>query len=123
MLLEQWLTNKIYHKENSNYIKNVLGARTIAIYGAGRLGELIYDDLIEHSFDIKYFIDRNADSLYYGIDDIPIYNLMEVRKAEPVDLIIVTPYQCFDVIKENLETLLSFCPKIISIEEIIARTE
>lgn len=122
-LLEQWLTNKIYHKENSNYIKNVLGARTIAIYGAGRLGELIYDDLIECLIDIKYFIDKNADSLYYGIDDVPIYNLIEARKAEPVDLIIVTPYQYFDVIKKDLESLLNFYPTIISLEEIIARTE
>lgn len=122
-LLEQWLENKIYHKEIADYIVKILKVKTIAIYGAGKIGELIYDDLLEHQLEIKYFIDKNADSLYYGIDDMTIYNLKEVRRADPVDLIIVTPYQSFENIKKDLERILSFLPKIISIEEIVARTE
>lgn len=122
-LLGKWLENKIYHKEISDYIANILKVKTIAIYGAGKLGELVYDDLLEHQLEIKYFIDRNADSLYYGIDDMTIYNLKEVRSADPVDLIIVTPYQSFENIKKDLERILIFLPKIISIEEIVASTE
>lgn len=122
-VLEQWLTNKIYHKENANYIIHELMANKIAIYGAGRMGELIYDELLEHPLELKYFIDKNADSIYYGIDDMKIYNLEEVKCADPVDLIIVTPYHYFDEIKKELELTLDFCPRIVSLEEIIARTE
>jgi len=123
-LIEQWLTNKIYHKENADYIIHNLKAKTLAIYGAGRMGELIYDDLVENSaLKIKYFIDKNADFLYYGIDDMEILNLDEIKEAEAVDVIIVTPYTQFKIIKNELETILNFKSKIVSLEEIIYKTE
>lgn len=122
-VLEQWLENKIYHKENSDYLIKELHLKSIAIYGAGKMGELIYDDLLESDLDIKYFIDKNADSLYYGIDDMPIYNLEESKKAEKVGAIIVTPIKFYDEIKINLQRLLDYSPLIISLDEVIARTE
>ena len=122
-ILEQWLTNKIYKKENADYILDNFKIKTVAIYGAGKLGELIYDDLLNSALDIKYFIDRNADELYYGIDDMNIYNLEEIKEAEPVEMIIVTPYKQFDAIRSDLQGILNFSPIVISLEEIIYKTE
>lgn len=122
-VIELWLTNKIYHKENKDYLINQLGIKSIGIYGAGKYGQLLYDDLLESDIDIKYFIDENADSLYYGIDDMNIYNLQEIKNVDHVDAIIVTPINSFNEIKNNLDEVLGYTPMILSLEEIVCKTE
>ena len=42
-VIEQWLMNKICHKEIGEYLKNSYKIQTVAIYGAGKLGEFLYD--------------------------------------------------------------------------------
>lgn len=123
-VIEQWLANKILHKEIGDYLMQEQNLKEIAIYGAGKYGELLYDDLTENShIKIDYFIDLNADSLYYGIDDMDILNLEELKKAPPVDAIIVTPYQKFEFIKRDLESILDYDVSIISLDDIIFRIE
>lgn len=123
-VLEQWLCNKIYHKEIADYLFLQLHLRNIAIYGAGRMGELLYDDLVEHNeIAVEYFIDKNADALYYGVDNMDILNLTEVKSAKEVEAIIVTPYRYFESIKKELELILQYRPQIISLEDVIWKTE
>lgn len=123
-VVEQWLCNKIYHKEIADYLFSELHLQHIAIYGAGRMGELLYDDLAEcKNITVAYFIDRNADELYYGIDDMDIFNLKEVRLAQKVEAIIVTPYLYYKAIKKELEHILPYRPQIISLEDIVYKTE
>ena len=45
-VIRQWLSNKINNKEIGIYLKETLSVMKIAIYGAGELGELLYDDII-----------------------------------------------------------------------------
>lgn len=123
-IIEQWLENKILHKEIGDYLFHELGVQKVAIYGAGKYGELLYDDLTTNSvIEISYFIDLNADSLYYGIDDIDILNLEELKTAARVDAVIVTPYPKFEFIKNDLKSIMDYDALIISLDDIILRTE
>ena len=106
------------------YLFHELGVQKVAIYGAGKYGELLYDDLTTNSvIEISYFIDLNADSLYYGIDDIDILNLEELKTAARVDAVIVTPYPKFEFIKNDLKSIMDYDALIISLDDIILRTE
>lgn len=123
-VIEQWLMNKICHKEIGEYLKNSYKIQTVAIYGAGKLGEFLYDDLVNNSYiKVEYFIDKNADSLYYGIDDMNIYNLKEASEAKKVDAIIITPYQNFHEIECSLNQFLRFSTIYLSIDDIICAVE
>lgn len=123
-IIELWLHNKIYHKEIADYLINELGISTVAIYGAAQLGELLYDDLLDKKgIEVRYFIDRAADELYYGIDDMEIFSLKELDSVPIVDAIIVTPYQYMDSIAEVLRNKLPFNTQILSLEDIICRVE
>lgn len=122
-VIEQWLRNKINHKEIGDYLSE-LEIKSVAIYGAGKLGELLYDDLLQsNNIEVKYFIDKNASSLYYGIDDMDIYGLEESGNVQNVDAIIVTPYIQFNEIKVDLGKRLPFEPAYIAIDDIVWRVE
>lgn len=122
-IIEQWLRNKIDNKEIGKYL-SAIGINSVVIYGAGKIGELLYDDLLQSGIiDIECFIDKNASSLYYGIDDVNIYSLEEVDKVQKVDAIIITPYKAFTNIKEELKKRLSFETKYISFDDIIWKVE
>lgn len=123
-VIKQWLSNKINHKEIGQYLLNTLEGRNLAIYGAGELGELLYDDLSDWpDFKVEYFIDKNADALYYGIDDMQILNLDELAHAKKVDAILITPYRSFRLITEELNRILTYHPKMLSLDDIVYRTE
>ena len=123
-VIRQWLSNKINNKEIGIYLKETLSVMKIAIYGAGELGELLYDDINGYlGLDVLYFIDKNADNLYYGIDDVEILNLEELRYAKCVDAILITPYQMYNQIKAELEDILDYNPLLVSLEDIIYSVE
>lgn len=116
----QWLINKNEGKSVGDYFKEN-DYKTIAIYGMGTMGELFYDEL-KKSSDIKvkvaYFIDKNAEDLYYGIDDLPVVNLDDISSQEDVDAIIVTPIYDFDKIEKDLNDA-GVNAEIISLEDIV----
>lgn len=114
----QWLINKNEGKNIGEYFKEN-NYKTIAIYGMGTMGELFYDEL-KNSSNVKvaYFIDKNAEDLYYGIDDLPVVGLDDISSQEKVDAIVVTPIYDFDKIEEDLEDI-GIDADIISLEDII----
>lgn len=115
----QWLLNKNEDKSIGNYFKENTEYKTIAIYGMGTMGELFYDEL-KNSSDVKvaYFIDKNAEDLYYGLDDLPVVGLDDISSQKKVDAVIVTPIYDFDKIEEDLENS-GVDVDIISLEDII----
>lgn len=122
-ILEQWLKNKIEKKEISEYLLNN-DIQTVIIYGAGKIGEMLYDDLCNcQAIKVECFIDKYADSLYYGIDDMDIYNLNELEKVQPVDAIIITPYLEFESIVRSLRTKIKFRTQYIAFDEIVWKVE
>lgn len=114
-LVSQWIVNKNQNKDISKYfIENDI--KTIAIYGMGTLGELFFEDIKNTNVKVRYFIDKNVDELYYGLDGISVVGIDDIENQKTVDAIIVTPVFDYESILEDLQNIDT---KIISLEDII----
>lgn len=110
--LAQWLTNIQNGLHVEDYLKEK-GVQTVAIYGMGELGILLYNEL-KDSTDIQvlYGIDQSGVSaiddfdVYYPEDDLP-----------DADLVIVTPISYMDEIVSKLKGTLD-C-KFASIRDVM----
>ena len=71
---------------------------SIAIYGMGDLGELLYKELEDNRI-IKFGIDRQLKQ-----NKIPIYSLENVK--EKVDAIVITPVLITDEIEDQIYEIL-----------------
>lgn len=100
---QRWLINKNDGKNISSYFQKK-GIKTIAIYGMSSIGEIFYDEIKNKGVRVAYFIDKNAEELHCGLDDLPIVELGEIKEQEEVDAIIITPIFYFDEIVEDLES-------------------
>ena len=85
---------------------------SIAIYGMGYMGHLLYDELKTSDIEIKYGIDNDPNSKCEGLTIIPPGKI-----SEQVDVIVVTPSFAFDEIKEMLSTKTESA--IMSINEVL----
>lgn len=114
----QWIVNKQKGKKIADYFAEHR-IKTIAIYGMGTLGELLYNDIKEDSaVGVSCFIDRMADLYSAGIDDIPVLKDVPEDYKDKIDAVIITPVHQFDDIKKELEGQ-GFDKAIISLKEII----
>ena len=59
LALKRWLENRNANKTLVDYFHRY-GYKTIAIYGAGDLGRLLYEEIKNSDIQVKYFIDRNG---------------------------------------------------------------
>lgn len=121
-ITKQWLVNSIAGKSTASYFYDHPENKTIAIYGAGINGEMFYDEMKKSGLNIQYFIDKWADSLYYGIDDVEIYNIEDFLKLPPPDVIVITP---LSYLQEIIDTMRSLKVKseIVSLADIIYYSE
>ena len=78
----------------------------------GYAGETLIDELKNTNTNVRYGIDKNADSLYSEVDIVTMED-----ELENVDAIVVTAITFFDEIAEKLEEKVD-CP-IISLEDIL----
>lgn len=115
-LANQWLVNKNSGKNVSKYFEDN-NISNIAIYGMGTLGELFYEEIKDSDVKVSYFIDKNADILYYGADDIAVISIEGIAKQEKTDAIIVTPVFDFEEIREALEEVTDI--RLISLEDVV----
>ena len=69
MVLNQMMEYRESGYPVGKYLKTS-GVDKVAIYGAGYVGKRLVGELREHSVDVAYFIDRNAD---YLEETIPVY--------------------------------------------------
>lgn len=107
----QWMS----HKQMGNSLEQYFdrkGYQSIAIYGMGRMGNMLYDDLKISNIEVKYGIDKDP---YCTCLDLDIIEPED--KFEKVDVIVVTPIIVYDEIKEMLSKKTEI--PIISIEEVI----
>lgn len=91
----------------SFFIEN--GWKTIAIYGMKELGERLFDELRDSEVEVKYIIDKKADTMYADVDIITPEEPME-----EVDAIVVTAIHYMDEIEEMLEQKVDY--PIISLQ-------
>lgn len=112
MVLKDWLCLSAEGKSVTKYLKDK-NIKKVAIYGMGMLGEILYKELRNNEFEVKYGIDR--DCTKEGIFDIPIYTLKD--DLQEVELIIVTVGYAFDSIKRDLLEKRRF--HIMALREIV----
>ena len=131
---ERDVLNSDIHKKHSYYelmrdwveLKNAGGSvesnllerefRKIAIYGAGKHGTMLYDELKDSNITIEAWIDGNPKVEYLkNIKVIPLAYLDKV--ILDVDVIIVTPIVEYDTIVKNLKEKTPI--KVISLGEIV----
>lgn len=110
-MLNQWLALKQEGKSLEQYFVDN-NIKTIAIYGMGEMGNRLYDELKDSSIEVKYAIDKNADSTYAEVD---VYELED--SLEDVDAIIVTAIFAFDEIEENISEAVDY--QILSLEDVV----
>ncbi len=110
-MMNQWVRVKQDGKNLSEYFKRE-GYQNIAIYGMSYAGETLVNELKGTDINVKYGIDKNADSIYADID---IFSLEE--KLEKVDAVVVTAITFFDEIEEVLSEKVD-CP-VISLEDVL----
>ncbi len=110
--MSKWMQMKLEGGSVSeNLIRNK--CEKIAIYGAGKHGKYLYQDLLHSKVQVEYFIDRNKDAVQYL--DTAIYTIEE--RLPMVDAIIVSPFLEFQTIKNELEKRCKY--RIIALNEII----
>lgn len=116
-ILTRWLSNKIKRISVSDTLQD-RGIHSIAIYGMGNLGRLLYEDLLHNGIEIRYFIDQQAEESLFGNGQIRIIRNTEIPKQEMVDAIIVTPVHVYESICEQLHDIKVDIP-VISLQDII----
>lgn len=114
--MKRWLENRNKGKLFQDYFREC-GYKKIAIYGAGDIGRLLYEEVKESDIEILYFVDRNAEGIR-AIDDIPVITLQDVSNMENVDVLVITPIGNYN---EICRALINFIPEMatISIREAV----
>lgn len=111
LMMNQWVKVKQEGKNLALYFEKN-GYKKIAIYGMSYAGETLLEELKDSKIEIVYGIDKNADSIYAGVELFSIEDVLE-----KVDVVVVTAITYFDEIEEKLSTKLG-CP-IVSLEDIL----
>lgn len=111
-LLSSWMQLKLAGRS----IADILKARKmnrIAIYGMGKHGKMLYQDLQGYDIKIEYFIDKNRDLA--ANHTIPVYEPTE--SLPEVDVIVITPYLEKKVIEEQLHKVCNY--HLITLDELV----
>lgn len=110
-MLNEWL----YLKQNGTSLDTYFKKNdynSIAIYGMGEMGSRLYDELKESDVTVKYAIDKNAASVYSGLEVID-----PEEEFPEVDVVVVTATFAFDEIENSIENKVN-CP-IVSLEDVV----
>lgn len=110
-ILVEWLRIKQEGKSLTAFFTQN-GYKTVAIYGMKELGERLYDELKDSGIEVKYVIDKNANSVYADVDVVAPDNTLEA-----VDVIAVTAIHYFDEIESMLAEKVNY--PIVSLEDIL----
>ncbi len=111
--LDNWLTCKEQNYSFGDYIsKNNI--QTVAIYGMGKIGKHLKYELEKAGIEIAYVIDEGENIIY---SKETRYNLRDVLPL--VDLVIVTPMEEFEEIKNKILDNNKML-HVISVDEIIS---
>lgn len=99
-LVYQWMKLKQNNIELIEFFED-RKLTSIALYGVGDLGRLIYNELKAYKI-IKCGIDRQADKA--ELDGAPVYSLKSINQK--VDAIVITPVLITDTIEDNIYNAL-----------------
>lgn len=116
-LLYQWTINENRGFTIESYLLNH-GIHAILIYGAGVIGELLFQVLKNSEIKIVGFVDQNKGLILEKLHGIPVKTLEQMSTGWNCDVVIVTLghlyYEITDKIKKTNKDI-----KTISIETIV----
>ncbi len=115
-ILTRWLDNNMNHKKISDYLKK-RNLNNIVIYGMGKLGELLYKELINSKIDIPYTLDSNIDNI--KINQFKSKTMEEVDNSIDIDVVIITPIYAAELIKRDIKKVYKNLKVILTLDEII----
>jgi hypothetical protein len=111
-LLASWMTLRNRDRTLAEYFTDH-HFTSVAIFGLGRLGMCLLEELRNSNIDIRYGIDRDVAHLSY----LDLRVVSPESPIEPVDVIVVTPfYECGKLITELQGKTSS---AIITLEDIV----
>lgn len=103
-LMCQWIKLKIQGISLMEFFQD-RGIQSIAIYGMGEIGQLMYDELaMENEMFIRYAIDQSGRRY---VESLPTYCLD--RDLPKVDAIVITPVLITDQLEEQIYDALGEC--------------
>lgn len=113
-LTVEWLSGNVTGKNISNWIIEN-GYNTMAIYGMGSLGEILFFSLCKNkNIHIKYGLDQKKSIKIEGLN---IYSLED--QLEQVDLVVVTVVTLYEDIKNEISQKTDFPCKVISLLQLV----
>lgn len=115
--LLDWIDNMQAKRKISTFLEEK-GYRTIAVYGKGTLGFLLYRELKDTEIHIEYFVDQAADEYTSDVEGIPVIRKDEISDRKEVDAMIVTPIHAYKSIESDLKQMNISMP-ILSLTEAI----
>lgn len=111
-----WLEMKVAGMTAAQNLKE-RGVSSILIYGAGRHGTILFNELKNSDVKVLAWVDKNPKSdSYLGL---PVLTLEELSDPTPkADAIVVTPFMEYEAISKDLERL-GF-DKVISLKALVS---
>ena len=110
-IMNQWVAKKQRGISLEQYFdKNEY--KSVAIYGMGTMGILLFDELKDTNIEIKYGIDKDPYCTYPGLEIVEPGDGLE-----KVDVIVVTIVTAFNGIKNMLSEYTDI--PIVSIEDVV----
>lgn len=110
-VMSQWVKLK-QEKNNLSVYFEEREYKSIAIYGMGKIGQMLLEELKETDIEVAYGIDQNAETTYSTIDVLSLND-----KLPQVDVIVVTVMDLFTRIEAGLKEKTD-CP-IVSLMDIV----
>ena len=98
--MKKWMQNRNDGKSIGKYLEQY-PYKTIAIYGAGDLGQLLMYEMKDSIIEVKYFIDKTAEGCRRCCE-IPVILFEEIDKQVSVDAVIISPMMDYRSINEAL---------------------
>ena len=115
LLMRDWVEMKIAGKSVAQNLKEK-SVETVAIFGAGKHGTMLFNDLKSSGIKIAAWLDNNPKAS--EISGCPVYSPCEFsRKNIKTDVIIVTPYLEYEEIAKDLDGF--GLKNLISLKDII----
>ncbi len=99
------MTTWMEHKQNNLLIGDYLlthSYKKISIYGHGKIGILLYQELQKSGIDVVCFIDGQVSQPFTSIGNCLVTGVSSIQDYEDANAIIVTPSFDFDNISSDL---------------------
>ena len=115
--LTQWLKNRNKGIMADEFFKKQK-ISSIAIYGIGEMGQMLFEELKGTEIHVRYFIDKRANDIFSNDIGTKVVGLDGISSEESVDAIVITPIYDFNAIEDMLYDM-GLDATILSLEDIV----